>query len=104
MEFALMQQPSHIQCSHREAPRLARLARHEVRHERLARVDGGLAGVVEQDDSHGQQQHAQLLGGRVLVRRRAQTLAHVEQQQRQHEDDGEDEDEGPPPPVPVNGI
>ena len=79
----------------REACLLSLLAGQEVGHQSLAGVDGGLAGVVQQDDAHGQQQHPDGFGGSIRV----QTLADVEQEEGEHEDDGEGADEGSPTAV-----
>ena len=71
------------------------MARQEVGHQSLARVDGGLAGVVQQNDSHCKQQHPDGLGGHLRV----QALSDVEQDERKDEDDGEGEYEGTSPAV-----
>ena len=79
----------------REACLLSMLTGQEVGHQGLAGVDGGLAGVVQQDDPHSQQQHPDGFGRNIRV----ETLADVEQEEGEYEDDGEGEDEGSPAAV-----
>ena len=74
----------------REASLLALLPGQEIGHQGLAGVDEGLAGVVQEDDPHGQQQHPDGFGGHIRV----QTLADVKQEEGEDKDDGEGEDEG----------
>ena len=61
---------------HSEPGLLALVTGQQVRHQGLAGVDGGLAGVVQQDHPHGQQQHSDGLGGQLRV----QALADVEEE------------------------